>query len=164
MPEKLDQPFKIERLERDLLEQTPREDHFFKGDATLSALFRLYKPITESYTKASAEEEERICFAISRTNNPPIQVDGSELGIRASNNRELINEYVRKLTPTSYSKLFEAITVHSSKGLEADAIIFAAQTIPYNSSEIYFLAIFWRYTRKSSSRRAQVILRRMLTR
>ena len=121
--EKLDQPFKIARLERDLLEQTPREDHFFKGDATLSALFRLYKPITESYTKASAEEEERICFAISRTNNPPIQVDGSGLGLRASNNRELINEYIRKWTPESCSDLFEAITVHSSKGLEADVVI-----------------------------------------
>lgn len=121
--EKLDQPFKIASLERDLIEQTPREDYFFKGDATLSALFRLFKPITETYKKASSGNEEKICFAISRTNNPPIQADGLHLGLRASNNRELVNEHVRKLTPESCSSLFEAITVHSSKGLEADVII-----------------------------------------
>jgi DNA helicase-4 len=113
----------IARLDRDNLIATLRENHYFKGDSVLTSIFRLYKPFSEQHSATLNKDGERICFAISRSNNPPLQVSAEQLGIRARNNRELINLVVNRLTPKGIGDFFEAITGHSSKGLEADAVI-----------------------------------------
>lgn len=116
-------PFTIARLDRDQLKITPRENHYFKGDAVLASIFRLYKPFSEQFPVSQKGDGERVCFAISRSNNPPLQAGADRLGVRAHNNREIINLVVDKLTPVEVGKFFEAITGHSSKGLEADAVV-----------------------------------------
>lgn len=116
-------PCIIARLDRDELKVTPRETHYFNGDSLLSAIFRLYKPFTEEFIVSPNKDDARICFAISRTNDPPLRVDVGRLGIRARSKRQIINSVVDKFTPDTASKFFEAVTGHKCKGLEAHAVV-----------------------------------------
>jgi len=118
-----DLPCTIARLDRDRLKITLRESHYFKDDSLLASIFRLYKPLVSQFPVIERSDAERICFAISRSNNPPLRVGPDRLGVRARNNRQVINTIVNKLTPNDVSKFFEAITGHSSKGLEAEAVV-----------------------------------------
>ena len=120
---KAKQTFSIQKLDRDLMERTPREDHLFQGDSILSSIFRIFKPITEKYGRLLRADEEKLCFAISRTNNPPLQYAPDQLALQARTSREIIKQIANKFIPDSCSKLFEAITAHTSKGLEANAVI-----------------------------------------
>ena len=119
----INQKSSIVKLERDLLERTPREDYYFQGDSTLSAIFRIFKVVTEEYPKVAAEDDDNVCFAISRSNRPPLQISAEDLGLRGKTSREQIKELVTKWTPEAWGKYFEAVTANSSKGLEADTVI-----------------------------------------
>jgi DNA helicase-4 len=115
--------FRIGSLALDQLRPTPRESHHFKGDSLLSAVFRLLKPISAKSLGSERDDGDKICLVISRTNDPPLRIGAGNLRIRASNNREMINKIVDRLTPPAIGRSFEAITGHKSKGLEADAVI-----------------------------------------
>jgi len=120
---KANQSFSIQKLDRDFMERTPREDYLFHGDSVLSSIFRIFKPITEKYGGDSHGDDEKLCFAISRTNNPPLQFSPSQSDLYARTSREVIKQIANRYIPDSSSKLFEAITAHTSKGLEANTVI-----------------------------------------
>jgi DNA helicase-4 len=113
----------IARLDRDFIDIAPREVHYFKGDSVLASIFRLYKSLTERFPIGSRNDKDKICFAISRSNNPPVRVNADELGISARTKRDVINVILDRLTPNEVGNFFEAITGHKAKGLEADAVV-----------------------------------------
>jgi len=116
-------PCLIARLDRDQINTTPREDHYFQGDSLLMSIFRLYLPLAGRLSDGLDAATDKLCFAISRTNNPPLRYRAEELGIAHSNARELINGLVDRWAPQGKAAFFEAITGHKSKGLEADTVI-----------------------------------------
>ena len=115
--------FRVIRLDRDQIDVTPREEHYFKADRVLASIFRLFKPITESFPPDQRKDGDNICFAISRTNHPPLQAKADDLAVTARSNREIIKGSVNRWTPNGVSRFFDSITGHKSKGLEADAVI-----------------------------------------
>jgi DNA helicase-4 len=115
--------FRIACLELDKILLAPREEYLFHGDQILTSVFRLFPTIADQFRPESKKKGDRICFAVSRTNDPLVQVKPEELAISATNNRELLNGVFRRWSPSGVCDFFEAITSHKSKGLEADAVI-----------------------------------------
>ena len=138
----LNKDYLISKIYRDAINLLPREEYLFRGDSILSSLFRIYKPFTKKFPIDNRKIEDKICFAISRTNDPPIKVRPRELGIRADNSRKLINGTIIKWTG-EYSNFFEAITSHSSKGLEAEVVIIVQpKQFPLINKKSLFLQFF----------------------
>ena len=113
--------FSIFRINRDQLKSTPREEYNFKKDPVLSSIFRLFKPLTNEFIDA-ADEKDKLFFAISRTNNPPLKSKPEDFKrMNAKNKRELIIEICSKTK--LLSTFFDAVTAHKSKGLEANTVL-----------------------------------------
>jgi len=141
---KLHSPYKIACLERDLLQSTPRESIWFKDDQLLAAIFRILKFSHEQCTKDASKEGSRILFSISRSNNPPLRLDQVTLGLpKGYTALQAINTVVDKLTPPGVETLFEAITAHSCKGLEADSVVvLQPRQFPMLHRRAFFLQFF----------------------
>ena len=115
-------PYSIFKLNRDDIRFTPREEEKLKRDSTFSAIFRLFKPLTKNFTKEGKNDDEKLLFTISRTNNPPLKVEAKDFkGAKSKSSRELINEIFSRAG--NLSEFFDAITSHKSKGLESNTVI-----------------------------------------
>jgi len=120
---KREDDFRIATLYRDQIIITPRESYHFKDDSILAALFRIFKPVVERHSSRNSNGEGIVCLAISRTNNPPVSPTAAELNVRSFSKRDIINAIIARLTPGDIGDSLQAVTAHSSKGLEADAVV-----------------------------------------
>ena len=114
--------FSIFSINRDQIKCTPREEYNFKNEPVLASIFRLFKPLTNEFKETAKQDEDKLMFAISRTNNPPLKISAEDFKkMKAKSKRELVNELCSK--NKSLSDFFEAVTAHKSKGLEANTVL-----------------------------------------